>query len=619
MNQTDPKFPQIRSLSKPVIRKSASPNQDSSIQDIPSLFACQNELERTKEEIFHLKKAIHKKTNEITQTKADITRYEETLKKNLKIIENISLTTDKSTSIAIGKLLFDPNQSKLPTEISLSPCHIVKFKELLAVNLLKSKNKELSEAISNKTTEINVLKNDSKTNSITKLENTFLLNATELKELKINYDSLQMKYKEMYAQAEKIIEERDQLKIDMNKFKSEYLFSKAKLSELKSNKILKSNINDSFIMNEKKASLNTCQHTKEQSDVSSNKRTVDNGIIMVNVYLSEKAKLEKKLEELCNANLDADEKNEANESQLKKKIEEYNVLLEKSKKMHYEFEAKKRDSDKEETLKKQIEKLKNEKNMLNDKINNIKEIDLTKKIIEVKERMKEIESEIQEEKNKNIELKETIESDKINEKIVQKKIEDDQAKIEIIKKEIEELKQQKLESKRINYLEEKENFFATGLNINVKSRYDNFQKEEPVNEQEERDQNNVYLENNNKAKDIQKKEKLEDLEKELESEENTIAKNVKQIFKKNALNEKQEKEIKSQHDTKNKEDSNQLQNNFDNKNAKELNVEQEEEQQLQQHNKTQELNNENNIDNLIQERDDYHFNSKKFDENNKKE
>ena len=172
-----------------------------------------NEINKMKEKIANLRISLFKIKNESTKLKTEQMRNEEDFKKNNKIIEEILLTTNKSDSFLINKIIYDKNfnDENIKT-INLNKNNLQKLKELYIINVIKTKNKEITKQILEKENQLDVIKNSTKKTKLNKLENNIMKDNAELNELKEKFTILRYKYLNGEERLKKISEENINLK-----------------------------------------------------------------------------------------------------------------------------------------------------------------------------------------------------------------------------------------------------------------------------------------------------------------------------------------------------------------------------------------------------------------------
>ena len=420
----------------------------------------QYELNRMKDEMENLRKILYKQSIEYTKLKTEQMRNEDELKKNMKILEDIIATSNKTDAFLISRILFDKQFNNETIEkLNLSKHNLEKLKEIYIVNILKTKNKEITKQISTKEQQIDILKNTSKVTSISKLENTLIINNNELNDLKQKFTILRIKYLNSEERFKEINEEHINLKNKYNELKNNYQQTKIdnltiikkhfsykekdKKQKEKLSRVSKSNVsmNSSYMNGNNNQSLN-----QTKNDI-----TID----------------EKELEKLNNQIEELKKLNEIYQSQLNEKEKEYqgknnqyNKLKDKFLNLQKTYKKVIEEKNANRNKKAELEKTKND---MNNKEKENKELEkeiekLNKDIGDEQIKQFTFESEIDKQKLINLEYQEKINNEQQLTIENETKIDEMKDKIESLKKEIEKMKRKE---------EPKEGFFSTGLGMNL--------------------------------------------------------------------------------------------------------------------------------------------------------
>ncbi len=421
----------------------------------------QYELDRMKDEMENLRKILYTQSIEFTKLKTEQMRNEEELKKNIKVIEDIISTSTKTDGFLMSRILYDKQYNNEKIEkLNLTKQNLEKLKEIYIVNILKTKNKEITKQISTKEQQIDILKNTSKVASISRLENNLIINNNELNDLKQKFTILRIKYLNSEERFKEINEEHTKLKNDYIELKSNY--QQAKSENLS---IIKKNL--SYQERDKKqkeklsiASKSNTSFNNNNSNVNSNNNSDNNSKIESIVDEKEIEKLNNQIEELKKLNDLYQSQLNAKEKDYQGKNTSYNKL--KDKFLNLQKVYKKVIEEKNENRKKKME-LEKSKNEMSNKEKENKELEmeiekLNKDIGDEQIKQFTFESEIDKQKLINLEYQEKINNEQQLTIENETKIDEMKDKIESLKKEIEKMKRKE---------EPKESFFSTGLGMNL--------------------------------------------------------------------------------------------------------------------------------------------------------
>ncbi len=421
----------------------------------------QYELNRMKDEAENLKKILYKQSIEYTKLKTEQMRNEDELKKNMKILEDIIATSNKTDAFLISRILFDKQFNNETIEkLNLSKHNLEKLKEIYIVNILKTKNKEITKQISTKEQQIDILKNTSKVASISRLENNLIINNNELNDLKQKFTILRIKYLNSEERFKEINEEHTNLKNQFNEIKNNY--QQAKIDNLT---MIRKHI--SYKEKDKKQKEKLSRVTKSNASMNSSNMNANNNNQSLNQTKNEIIIDEKELEKLNNQIEELKKLNEIYISQLNEKEKEYqgknnqyNKL--KDKFLNLQKAYKKVIEEKNANRNKKLELEKTKNNMTNKEKENKeleKEIEkLNKDIGDEQIKQFTFESEIDKQKLINLEYQEKINNEQQLTIENETKIDKLEDKIQSLKKEIEKMKRKE---------EPKESFFSTGLGMNL--------------------------------------------------------------------------------------------------------------------------------------------------------
>ena len=420
----------------------------------------QNELNRMKDEIENLRKILYKQSIEYTKLKTEQMRNEDELKKNMKILEEIIASSNKSDAFLISRILYDKQYNNEKIEkLNLTKHNLEKLKEIYIVNILKTKNKEITKQISTKEQQIDILKNTSKVTSISKLENTLIINNNELNDLKQKFTILRIKYLNSEERFKEINEEHINLKNKYNELKNNY--QQAKIDNLT---IIKKHF--SYKEKDKKQKEKLSRVSK--SNVSMNSSYMNgNNNQSLNQTKNDITIDEKELEKLNNQIEELKKLNEIYQSQLNEKEKEYqgknnqyNKLKDKFLNLQKTYKKVIEEKNANRNKKAELEKTKND---MSNKEKENKELEkeiekLNKDIGDEQIKQFTFESEIDKQKLINLEYQEKINNEQQLTIENETKIDEMKDKIESLKKEIEKMKRKE---------EPKEGFFSTGLGMNL--------------------------------------------------------------------------------------------------------------------------------------------------------
>ena len=420
----------------------------------------QNELNRMKDEIENLRKILYKQSIEYTKLKTEQIRNEEELKKNMKILEEIIASSNKSDAFLISRILYDKQYNNEKIEkLNLTKHNLEKLKEIYIVNILKTKNKEITKQISTKEQQIDILKNTSKVTSISKLENTLIINNNELNDLKQKFTILRIKYLNSEERFKEINEEHINLKNKYNELKNNY--QQAKIDNLT---IIKKHF--SYKEKDKKQKEKLSRVSK--SNVSMNSSYMNgNNNQSLNQTKNDITIDEKELEKLNNQIEELKKLNEIYQSQLNEKEKEYQGKNNQYNKLKDKFlnlqKAYKKEIEEKNANRNKKEELEKTKTDMTNKEKENKELEkeiekLNKDIGDEQIKQFTFESEIDKQKLINLEYQEKINNEQQLTIENETKIDEMKDKIESLKKEIEKMKRKE---------EPKEGFFSTGLGMNL--------------------------------------------------------------------------------------------------------------------------------------------------------
>jgi myosin heavy subunit len=379
----------------------------------------------------------------------------------MKILEDIIATSNKTDAFLISRILFDKQFNNETIEkLNLSKHNLEKLKEIYIVNILKTKNKEITKQISTKEQQIDILKNTSKVTSISKLENTLIINNNELNDLKQKFTILRIKYLNSEERFKEINEEHTNLKNQFNEIKNNY--QQAKIDNLT---MIRKHI--SYKEKDKKQKEKLSRVTKSNASMNSSNMNANNNNQSLNQTKNEIIIDEKELEKLNNQIEELKKLNEIYISQLNEKEKEYqgknnqyNKL--KDKFLNLQKAYKKVIEEKNANRNKKLELEKTKNNMTNKEKENKeleKEIEkLNKDIGDEQIKQFTFESEIDKQKLINLEYQEKINNEQQLTIENETKIDKLEDKIQSLKKEIEKMKRKE---------EPKESFFSTGLGMNL--------------------------------------------------------------------------------------------------------------------------------------------------------
>ncbi len=421
----------------------------------------QYELDRMKDEMENLRKILYTQSIEFTKLKTEQMRNEEELKKNIKVIEDIISTSTKTDGFLMSRILYDKQYNNEKIEkLNLTKQNLEKLKEIYIVNILKTKNKEITKQISTKEKQIDILKNTTKVSTLTKLENNLIINNAELNDLKQKFTILRIKYLNSEERFKEINEEHTKLKNDYIELKNNY--QQAKSENLS---IIKKNL--SYQERDKKqkeklsiASKSNTSFNNNNSNVNSNNNSDNNSKIESIVDEKEIEKLNNQIEELKKLNDLYQSQLNAKEKDYQGKNTSYNKL--KDKFLNLQKVYKKVIEEKNENRKKKME-LEKSKNEMSNKEKENKELEmeiekLNKDIGDEQIKQFTFESEIDKQKLINLEYQEKINNEQQLTIENETKIDKLEDKIQSLKKEIEKMKRKE---------EPKESFFSTGLGMNL--------------------------------------------------------------------------------------------------------------------------------------------------------
>jgi len=420
----------------------------------------QNELNRMKDEIENLRKILYKQSIEYTKLKTEQIRNEEELKKNMKILEEIIASSNKSDAFLISRILYDKQYNNEKIEkLNLTKHNLEKLKEIYIVNILKTKNKEITKQISTKEQQIDILKNTSKVTSISKLENTLIINNNELNDLKQKFTILRIKYLNSEERFKEINEEHINLKNKYNELKNNY--QQAKIDNLT---IIKKHF--SYKEKDKKQKEKLSRVSK--SNVSMNSSYMNgNNNQSLNQTKNDITIDEKELEKLNNQIEELKKLNEIYQSQLNEKEKEYQGKNNQYNKLKDKFlnlqKAYKKEIEEKNANRNKKEELEKTKTDMSNKEKENKELEkeiekLNKDIGDEQIKQFTFESEIDKQKLMNLEFKEKINNEQQILLENETKTDEMKDKIESLKNEIEKLK---------NDESPKDNFFSNGLGMNL--------------------------------------------------------------------------------------------------------------------------------------------------------
>ena len=422
----------------------------------------QYELDRMKDEMENLRKILYTQSIEFTKLKTEQMRNEEELKKNIKVIEDIISTSTKTDGFLMSRILYDKQYNNEKIEkLNLTKQNLEKLKEIYIVNILKTKNKEITKQISTKEKQIDILKNSTKVSTLTKLENNLIINNAELNDLKQKFTILRIKYLNSEERFKEINEEHTKLKNDYIELKNNY--QQAKSENLS---IIKKNL--SYQERDKKqkeklsiASKSNTSFNNNNSNINSNNNS-DNNSKIESIVVDEKEieKLNNQIEELKKLNDLYQSQLNAKEKDYQGKNTSYNKL--KDKFLNLQKVYKKVIEEKNENRKKKME-LEKSKNEMSNKEKENKELEmeiekLNKDIGDEQIKQFTFESEIDKQKLMNLEFKEKINNEQQILLENETKTDEMKDKIESLKNEIEKLK---------NDESPKDNFFSNGLGMNL--------------------------------------------------------------------------------------------------------------------------------------------------------
>ena len=420
----------------------------------------QYELDRMKDEMENLRKILYKQSIEYTKLKTEQMRNEDELKKNMKVLEDIIATSSKSDAFLISRILYDKQyNNEMIEKLNLTKHNLEKLKEIYIVNILKTKNKEITKQISTKEQQIDILKNTSKVASISRLENNLIINNNELNDLKQKFTILRIKYLNSEERFKEINEEHTNLKNKLNELKTNY--QQAKIDNLT---IIKKNISYKEKDKKQKEKLNRVS----KSNISMNNSYINgNNNQSLNQTKNEITIDEKELEKLNNQIEELKKLNEIYQSQLNEKEKEYQGKNNQYNKLKDKFlnlqKAYKKEIEEKNANRNKKEELEKTKTDMSNKEKENKELEkeiekLNKDIGDEQIKQFTFESEIDKQKLINLEYQEKINNEQQLTIENETKIDEMKDKIESLKKEIEKMKKKE---------EPKERFFSTGLGMNL--------------------------------------------------------------------------------------------------------------------------------------------------------
>lgn len=433
-------------------------------------------IESIREDIRVLCQTLHSNNEEYSTLKTEQVKIEEEIKRNKLCINEILRTSPTLTKLLINSIILGEEISN-ESILELSDKNINLLVDRYIISIQKSKNKEIIHKISVKDKEIKLLKKLTKTNSMTKLANSIVMNNGELTELNHQYEQLQQDYNDLSQQYQKIIQDKNDLLKKVRKIIKENDKMKQENLELQKKNIEYENLYNKQSMNKENKMQSTKigknNSTKElhytekvnnESNIKSSKRKED--IENLNKQINELSQLNTKYDSQINK-LEKDYNSKVTKyNNLKNTFFKYqNEYKKETDRQKFKEEVKTRNNtkvkDRYDSIKKENHNLDKEIEVLRQKIadEQIKQIQLENKIGS----LKEIYLDYQEKINNQQEITLNLEN----------QIDEQKETIDKIELEIEKTNQiiKDIERSKENETTKQSTFFATGLDIKAKPRH----------------------------------------------------------------------------------------------------------------------------------------------------